>query len=137
MALFAADTPIEQALTRAKYDPAKIAEIIGIHQRGRAAGLSVAWEYDNEPCIGCDCGSDDCACASGADHLTEWAYITDPDDDRNLLASLGSICEASDDYRYFVASELLTEALHEIDRRAAVALDQTRVINAMIPAYGV
>jgi hypothetical protein len=73
-----------------------------------ALGACVLWDTDTESCGGCDCGSESCACATGAPHLTEYARLVF---NGETLASLGGICEASDDYRYLVGAELAAEAI--------------------------
>jgi hypothetical protein len=67
------------------------------------------WEPDGDGCGGCDCGDKRCRCSSGKPHLTEYCVLKDKDG--NVLASLGGICEASEDYRRVVQAELSAEAM--------------------------
>jgi len=86
--------------------------------------LRIVWDYDQEGCIGCDCGSEDCPCSSDEPHTVEWCAVyreSDFDDyyrgsiyngaQRPVpLVSLGSICDASDEYRKQIEEELIEEA---------------------------
>lgn len=72
-------------------------------------GLTCEFEYDTLGCIGCDCDSEDCACSTGAEHEVLCAVVRD--DCGNSLASLGSICGATREYRRVVSAELFSEAL--------------------------
>lgn len=78
-----------------------------------AAGFSVAWAYDDDPCIGCECGSKDCPCSTGEDHETMIAWVEAPDGTRQangrILPALCGICEPSREYRRVVAAELFAE----------------------------
>lgn len=77
----------------------------------RARGWRVDWT-DDEGCIGCDCGSPDCLCHTGDDHESYVAILLD-DQDR-CLASLGSICTPSRQYRRVIEAELASEALETL-----------------------
>jgi hypothetical protein len=75
----------------------------------RALGMSYVWQNDTEGCSGCGCGSDDCDCSTGRDHVTLGCILYS--DTGKHLASLWSICNPSWDYRRVVEAELAMEAL--------------------------
>jgi hypothetical protein len=66
-----------------------------------SAGIRFTWEYDPDGCIGC-------GCATGAEHTVETCFAVK---DGECVASLGSICEATDTYRRVIEAELAYEAL--------------------------
>lgn len=105
------------------YDPAKETEAEG-RERGAIQlaqaeqyalnnDWEVVWEYDQEPCIGCDCGDFDCPCYARREHETFAAFLTDGRgrESHHILAALGSICEPSEEYRRVVNAELALEAM--------------------------
>lgn len=69
-----------------------------------------SWEWDDAGCSGCDCKSDDCACASGAEHETLGCVLRDLEG--NVLASLWGICSPTPQYSRVVEAELAAEAQH-------------------------
>lgn len=68
------------------------------------------WNYDEEGCIGCDCGNPDCACSSGASHEVLYCLLRESDNGE-VLQSLSGICEPSREYRRVVEAELALEAM--------------------------
>lgn len=72
-------------------------------QHARQHGWYVNWEQDDE-CSGCDCGSDECPCATGEPHETLYATLYDADG--LALESLGGICGSTAHYRRVVGAEL-------------------------------
>jgi len=87
----------------------------------REQGWTYAWEYDSDGCIGCDCGSSECDCASGADHETLGCILRDSEPScydswgrptgGAVLASLWGICGATSEYKRVVEAELALEAM--------------------------
>jgi len=73
-----------------------------------AHGWEFTWE-DGDECIGCDCGSEDCPCATGKRHECFVCCVVDAKG--QILASLGSICEPSTQYRRQIQAELALEAM--------------------------
>lgn len=73
-------------------------------------GFIFSWSQDEDGCIGCDCGSEDCACASGEPHDCRVCVMYDASGE-DVLASLGSICEPSKEYCRVVEAELALEAM--------------------------
>lgn len=81
-------------------------------------GLVYDWLYDDMPCDGCDCGSDDCDCSTGAAHETLGCVLYRPCPDHGIdckhaevLQSLWGICGATSEYRRVVEAELALEAM--------------------------
>ena len=74
-----------------------------------ALGYTFNWADDPEGCIGCDCGSPDCACSTSKPHETLWCWVED--ENGKTLASLGSICGATREYRRVIEAELAQESL--------------------------
>ena len=74
-----------------------------------ALGFTFDWDYDQEGCIGCACGSPDCKCSTGEDH--ECLSCICRNADGEAVASLGSICEPSREYRRVIEAELALEAM--------------------------
>lgn len=74
-------------------------------------GWYTEWRSDEEPCIGCECGSFDCPCFTGESHETLGAILYD--DQERVLGSLGSICEPSKEYCRMIEAELADEAFTE------------------------
>jgi len=72
------------------------------------------WTEDIDGCIGCDCGSADCACSTGTAHEVLVCVLRDSDD--HVLGSLGSICEATREYGRVIEAELALEAMPRADR---------------------
>lgn len=89
-------------------------ELAAAEARANVEGITFRWAYDAEPCNGCDCGSDDCACATGAEHET-LGCIAETEQHKHL-ASLWGICGATNAYRRVVEAELAAEALIELDK---------------------
>lgn len=75
----------------------------------RALGYTFEWEYDQDGCIGCDCGNESCDCFTGTEH--ECLCCVARDANGNVVASLGSVCNPSREYRRVVEAELASEAL--------------------------
>lgn len=73
-------------------------------------GLIFEWMQDDEPCIGCECGSDDCPCFTGEPHMVEVCELWNENHD-DCIASLCGICEATSEYRRVIEAELALEAL--------------------------
>lgn len=73
----------------------------------RALGYTFEWEPDSDGCIGCDCGSPDCACSTGEPH--ECLVCLMRDAAGICCQSLGSVCEPSREYRRVVEAELALE----------------------------
>ncbi len=68
-----------------------------------------SWDADEDGCIGCDCGSEDCACSMGTWHDVMSCVLRNQAGD--VLASLGSICDPSADYARVIEAELASEAM--------------------------
>lgn len=62
----------------------------------RALGYMFEWFVDIEGCIGCDCGSPDCACSTGEPH--ECLVCLMRDAAGICCQSLGSVCSPSRSY---------------------------------------
>lgn len=77
-----------------------------------AEGYRVEWREDPEGCIGCDCGSEDCACSTGEYHEVLVAILYDAEG--AAVASLGSICGPTRDYRRVVEAELTYQTMHAV-----------------------
>jgi hypothetical protein len=69
----------------------------------------VNW-INGDDCIGCDCGTD-CKCCTGEPHDCYQAVLKD--EEGKYLASLGSICEPSWNYRRVIEANLAAEYIHE------------------------
>lgn len=67
------------------------------------------WDQDRDACIGCDCGSGECACSTGEPHETLTCVLRD--EHAHVLASLGGICEPTAKYQRVVEAELALEAM--------------------------
>jgi hypothetical protein len=67
------------------------------------------WDADQDGCIGCDCGAEDCKCCTGEPHEILCCALKDADG--KILASMGGICEPTRDYGRIVEAELASEAL--------------------------
>jgi hypothetical protein len=74
----------------------------------RALGYTFEWSHDLDGCIGCDCGSDDCACATGEHHECLSVLMYDPEH-KHVVDSLDSICEPTWDYRRVIEAELASK----------------------------
>lgn len=74
----------------------------------RESDWRFVWMDDEEGCIGCTCGSDDCACSTGEPHETLGCVLYD--DTETVLASLWGICGADSNYRRVIEAELAAEA---------------------------
>ena len=72
-------------------------------------GLEYVWEDDQDGCIGCDCGSEECSCCTGESHETLCCLLKDPETG-NVLASCGGICGVTAEYRRVMEAELALEA---------------------------
>lgn len=100
------------------YDPAtetpKVGRMRGARRLATAEreaasmGCTAEWAADSEGCSGCECGSAECDCCSGADHVTEYCVLND--ERGNPLASLSGICGATREYRRVVAAQLALES---------------------------
>jgi len=90
-----------------------------------------SWEYDDNGCSGCDCGSPDCPCASGAEHETLGCILFNREQRAHgnvippqiALASLWGICEPTTEYRRVVEAELASEALYNLRSLALVCAE--------------
>lgn len=71
----------------------------------RALGYTFEWKPDG--CIGCDCGSPDCACSTGEPH--ECLVCLMRDAAGVCCQSLGSVCSPSQSYMRVVEAELALE----------------------------
>lgn len=71
-------------------------------------GYTFSFQSDPEGCIGCDCGSNDCACENGTCN-PEVCTMFDADD--RYVQSLGSICGATPEYRRVIRAELALEEM--------------------------
>lgn len=85
-------------------------------------GVTFEWQWDESGCGGCDCGSHDCACSTGAEHETLGCVAKHAT--VRLCASLWGICGASREYRRVVEAELAQEAVAELDKAGVEALEQ-------------
>lgn len=70
------------------------------------AFYSFEW-INGDECIGCDCQNADCACCNRTTH--DCYSCTMRDENGEVKASLGSICEPTVEYRRVVQAELATE----------------------------
>lgn len=73
-------------------------------------GFTFEWEYDLEGYHGCDCGSDDCACPTGAEHEVLGCIMRNADGE--VIASLWGICQPSREYARVIMAELASEGLN-------------------------
>ena len=78
--------------------------------------IEFQWQEDIDGCIGCDCGSDDCDCASGASHETLFCIARSGN---TTLASLSGICSPTREYARVIEAELALEAIAELQRIGA------------------
>lgn len=69
----------------------------------------VNWISDQGSCIGCECGSADCACSTGEPHDVFVALLYNENDE--LMESLGGICQPTAQYRRVIAAELALERI--------------------------
>ena len=86
------------------------ADLARAEQFARDHGWTAEWETDIDGCMGCECGSDECACFAGEPHETEICILYDQHG--NILESLGGICGATREYRRVVEAELTLSAMH-------------------------
>lgn len=79
--------------------------------KAEACATDNRWNFlwENDECIGCDCGNESCPCSSGKPHSSLVCILYDSND--VTLASLGSICEPTYTYRRVVEAELALEAI--------------------------
>ena len=102
------------------YDPKTETKAQGRKRCARALARAEAYAYEQEwtytweddSCIGGDCGKTaTCShpCCQGTKHECKWCVLEDADGKQ--LASLGSICEPSREYRRVVEAELALEAM--------------------------
>jgi hypothetical protein len=82
-------------------------KLVKAERDARALGYTFEWEEDSDGCIGCDCGSPECACSSGEPHECLICLMYDVKGIR--CQSLGSICGATREYRRVVEAELALE----------------------------
>lgn len=87
--------------------------------RALAKAEAYAYEHDwtyqwgGDSCIGGDCGETatcDHPCCQQTEHECLWCQLWDADG-KQVLASLGSICEPSAEYKRVVKAELALEAM--------------------------
>ena len=69
--------------------------------------LSFVWERDSDGCIGCMCGNEECPCYMGGWH--EVYVCIAYDENSELVDSLGSICEPTQEYMRQIESEIREE----------------------------
>jgi hypothetical protein len=94
----------------AKQGKAKCARSLARGERVAAKlGYTFEWEFDQDGCIGCDCGSDMCACSNGEPH--EVLSCIARDADGKFIGSMGSICKPSREYRRVIEAALASEGL--------------------------
>jgi len=99
-------------------------ELAHAEAEAKRRGWSVVWENDPEGCSGCCCceGTDDC---EQREHdSVEGAFLIN-DSGHQLGPSLWRITDATPEYRRVVGAELMSEALHEEERRETA--NETRV----------
>lgn len=89
-------------------------ELARAEKHGKAMGWECEWEEDY--CNGCDCGNEDgeCQCCNREPGHSQVAVLYGKCGEcgkRQVLASLGSICGASSEYRRVVEAELALEAM--------------------------
>lgn len=70
-------------------------------------GYYFDWMNDANGCNGCDCGQDDCACATGEGHDTYGCIMRS--DENQHLQSLWGICSPTWIYRRIIEAELALE----------------------------
>ena len=81
-------------------------ELAKAERWARDEGLYYEWSDDS--CIGGDCEP----CSSGSPHVTlQCTLYRDLDATQEWLASLGGICEPTEDYKRVVRAELASEAM--------------------------
>jgi hypothetical protein len=85
-------------------------------------GFTFEWEYDPDGCIGCECGSEDCACSTGVSHEVLSCIVRNADG--LVIGSLGGICDPTPEYRRVVEAELALESSQFAGLRALVALER-------------
>lgn len=78
-------------------------------REARELGYTFLWEMDQDGCTGCDCGSQECDCATGADHECLICIMNDPEG--NAVQSLGSVCKPSREYGRVIEADLALEQL--------------------------
>jgi hypothetical protein len=110
------------------YDPAKETKQAGkarwarqlakAERDARQLGYSFVWIGDDD-CIGCNCGSPDCACYTGEPHET-WICLMH-NESGQVVQSLGSVCEPTREYRRVVEAELAAEELSDARAGAEVS----------------
>lgn len=101
------------------YDPVRETPIQGRRRCARALAQAekhareqdwqYAWIFDEDGCIGCDCGQADCACSTGAAHESLICVLRD--DIGRIRATLGSVCNPTREYRRVVEAELALEVM--------------------------
>jgi hypothetical protein len=102
------------------YDPNKETKRQGKMRCARALARAEAYAYKHDwnyqwgedSCIGGDCGEiETCEhpCCQGTEHECLWCSLADANGKH--LASLGSICEPSAEYKRVVKAELALEAM--------------------------
>lgn len=101
------------------YDPKKETEAEGklrcaqalaeAEDYGKRHGFVFQWEADQDGCIGCECGSEDCHCCTGEAHEVLCCVLRD--EDGTVLASLGAICEPTREYGRVIEAELALEGM--------------------------
>lgn len=102
------------------YDPKTETKVQGKRRCARALAKAEAYAYEHDwaytweqdSCIGGDCGDTETCehpCCQGTEHECLWCSLEDSRG--NPLASLGSICEPSEEYKRVVKAELALEAM--------------------------
>lgn len=86
-------------------------------KHAKTYGITFEWPYDDTPCIGCECGSNECPCFTQEPHETLGCIARGPDGEQ--LASLWGICGATTEYTRVVQAELAQEAIAELQRQGA------------------
>jgi hypothetical protein len=78
-------------------------------RKASALGWTFDWVFDDQPCMGCECGSESCDCFTGEPHETFGCVLRD--ENGESLESLWGICKPTREYRRVVEAELASEAL--------------------------
>lgn len=84
-------------------------ELAKAEEYARQQELIFEWQ-GNDTCIACDCGDSKCKCCKGKRHESFTCLLWDAES-KNVLASLGSICEPTSEYRRVIEAELALEAM--------------------------
>lgn len=100
-----------QSIADAKRESAT--DLANAEAYAKSHGWAYAWEYEQEPCGGCECGNSECNCFTGAHHESFYVMLTDGNgrEAHHVLASLGSVCEPTSEYQRVINAELALEAM--------------------------